>query len=70
VTALDWPGLRALIDAGAVGRVIAAMDGLDDRQGRALAAPVRAYARTLPSAVEVGWRRGGGRAASLRVARG
>jgi Family of unknown function (DUF6493) len=68
VTALDWPDLRALIDAGAVGRVLAAMDGLDDRQRRALAAPVRAYARTLPAALEVGWRQRARRAAALRVA--
>ena len=68
MTAVDWPRLRALINAGAVGQVIAAMDGLDDRQRRVLAAPVRAYARTLPSAVEVGWRRRGRRAAALRVA--
>jgi Family of unknown function (DUF6493) len=66
--ALDWPALRALIDAGAVRDVVAAMDGLDDRQRRALAAPVRGYARTLTNDVTVGWRRRHRRIAALRVA--
>jgi hypothetical protein len=68
VTVLDWPGLRALIDAGAVGDVVTAMDGLDDRQRRALVVPVRGYARTLTNDVEVGWRWRRRRIAALRVA--
>ena len=68
MTVLDWPGLRALIDAGAVDDVVAAMDGLDDRQRRVLAVPVRGYARTLSNDLEVGWRWRHRRIAALRVA--
>jgi Family of unknown function (DUF6493) len=66
--ALDWPGLRTLIDAGAVGEVVAAMDGLDDRQRRALADPVRGYARTLTNDLVADWRWRRHRIAALRVA--
>jgi hypothetical protein len=68
VTSLDWPALRALIDAGEVRAVVAAVDGLEDRQRRALAAPVKAYPRERWSDAPGPWVVRRASTAALRVA--
>jgi hypothetical protein len=68
VTALDWPTLRALIDGEHVAGVVAAVNGLDDRQRRALAGPVRAYARERSPDPSVPWEARQRGTAALRVA--
>ena len=65
---LDWPALRALIDAGQARLVAAAVEHLDERQRRGLAAQVRAYPRPLANDVETDWWLRRGRIAALRVA--
>jgi Family of unknown function (DUF6493) len=68
VTELAWPALRALIDAGDVGAVVRAVDGLQDRQRRALAGPLRAYPRALWRDPSTPWGFRGRTIAALRVA--
>jgi hypothetical protein len=64
----DWPALRALIDTGQARLVAAAVEHLDERQRRGLAAAVRAYARPLANDFEVDWQLRRRRIAALRVA--
>ena len=64
----DWPALRALIDSGQARLVAAAVEHLDDRQRRGLAAAVRGYARPLANDFEVDWQLRRCRIAALRVA--
>jgi hypothetical protein len=68
VSQLDWPALRALIDTGQARLVAAAVEHLDERQRRALAAQVRAYARPLANDLKMDWWLRRGRIAALRVA--
>jgi Family of unknown function (DUF6493) len=68
VTDLAWPALRALIDAGDVGGVVRAVGGLEDRQRRALAGPLRAYPRALWRDPSTPWGFRGRTIAALRVA--
>jgi Family of unknown function (DUF6493) len=68
VSPLDWPALRALIDSGQVRLVAAAVEGLDERQRRALAPELRAYVRPLASDFRGDWRLRRGRMAALRLA--
>ena len=55
MSAPDWPALRALIDSGQARLVAAAVEHLDERQRRGLAAAVRAYARPLANDVGLDW---------------
>ncbi len=68
MSTLDWPALRAVIDSGQARLVAAAVEHLDDRQRRGLAAAVRGYARPLANDVEVDWQLRRCRIAALRVA--
>jgi hypothetical protein len=68
VTALDWPTLRALIEGEHVAGVVAAVNGLDDRQRRALAGPVGAYARERSPDPSASWEARQRGTAALRVA--
>ena len=68
VSAPDWPALRALIDSGQARLVAAAVEHLDERQRRGLAAAVQAYARPLANDTEVDWQLRRCRIAALRVA--
>ena len=70
MSTLDWPALRAVIDSGQARLVAAAVEPLEERQRRALAAAVRAYARPLANDVPMGggWHLRRGRIAALRVA--
>jgi Family of unknown function (DUF6493) len=68
VSPLDWPALRALIDTGQARLVAAAVEGLDERQRRALAPEVRAYARPLATDFRGDWRLRRDRIAALRLA--
>jgi Family of unknown function (DUF6493) len=68
VSQLDWPALRALVDTGQARLVADAVEHLDDRQRRALAPQVRAYARPLANDFRMDWWMRRGRIAALRVA--
>jgi hypothetical protein len=60
--------LRAVIDTGQARLAAAAVEGLDERQRRALAPAVRAYARPLANDIGQDWHLRRGRVAALRVA--
>jgi hypothetical protein len=68
VSGLDWPALRALIDAGHPPAVVAAVEGLADRQRRALATPLKSYPQVLRSDPRGWWGGRGGRTVALRIA--
>jgi Family of unknown function (DUF6493) len=68
VSSLDWPALRALIDAGQPRLVAAALERLDERQRRGLAPAVRAYARPLVNDLDGDWRLRWRRLIALRIA--